>query len=123
MTNTRKRIALITGASKGLGKALATVLADRGWTLLLTARGADSLSEVADALGAQHLAGDVADPEHRARLAAEVARLGGLDLLVNNAGSLGPTPLPRVADFPLRDLSDMFDVNVVAPTALIQATL
>ncbi|HZE39805.1 MAG TPA: SDR family oxidoreductase [Stackebrandtia sp.] len=117
------KIALITGASRGLGRALATRLARDGWTLLLTARGPEELSHVAEDLGAGWLAGDVADAAHRAGLVAELERLGGLDLLVNNASSLGATPLPRWADYPLGQLPDLFATNVFAPLALIQDLL
>ncbi|WP_343955376.1 SDR family NAD(P)-dependent oxidoreductase [Nonomuraea longicatena] len=116
MTNT----ALITGASRGLGLALARSLAGAGWNLVLTARGADELARVADELGATAIPGDVTDPRHRERLAAAVP---GLDLLVNNAGALGVTPLPPVAGYPLADFRDLLEANVVAPLALVQLTL
>ncbi|HET6988657.1 MAG TPA: SDR family oxidoreductase, partial [Kribbella sp.] len=90
-------VALITGASAGLGLALAHGLAERGWALVINARGAEALKDAADAL-ARHtdvvpLAGDVTDPEHRADLVDAVTELGRLDLLVNNASYLGPSPL------------------------------
>lgn len=123
MTNNESKIALITGASRGLGKALAAELARQGWTLLLTARGEAELAATAAALDATAIAGDVADPAHRDRLVAEVRRLGGVDLLVNNASSLGTAPLPRLADYPREVLTGLFDTNVVAPLALIQDLL
>lgn len=123
MTNNESKIALITGASRGLGKALAAELARQGWTLLLTARGEAELAATAAALDATAIAGDVADPAHRDRLVAEVRRLGGVDLLVNNASSLGTAPLPRLADYPREVLSRLFDTNVVAPLALVQDLL
>ncbi|WP_182872916.1 SDR family NAD(P)-dependent oxidoreductase [Microbispora sp. H10670] len=114
------RQALITGASRGLGLALARALADDGWSLLLTARGEEDLMSAAFDLGARAIPGDVADPAHVARLAEAVPEL---DLLVNNASGLGPAPLPRLADYPLDALRALFETNVVGPLALVQATL
>ncbi len=115
--------ALITGASRGLGLALARALAAEGWRLIITARGAADLAAAARETGATALAGDIRDPEHRARLAEAAHELGGLDLLVNNASTLGAVPLPPLAAYPLDALSDALASNVVAPLALIQATL
>jgi NAD(P)-dependent dehydrogenase (short-subunit alcohol dehydrogenase family) len=117
------KTALITGASRGLGLALARSLAADGWRLILTARGADALKPVADALGALAIAGDLADPDHRDRLAHAVHNEGGLDLLVNNASGLGAVPLPPLAGYPIDTLEDLFRSNVLAPLALIQVTL
>jgi NAD(P)-dependent dehydrogenase (short-subunit alcohol dehydrogenase family) len=122
------RIALITGASRGLGATLARFLAGQRCDLILTARAPGPLEAVAaslDQTGARvaALAGDVADPGHRGRLAELAASLGGLDLLVNNASTLGPSPLPPLAELPLIALEDIFGVNVAAPLGLIQATL
>jgi NAD(P)-dependent dehydrogenase (short-subunit alcohol dehydrogenase family) len=122
------RAAVITGASQGLGRALAGALAAEGWALVIDARRAEELerarAELAD-LGRTVIAvaGDVADPAHRRDLARAVGDLGRLDLLVNNASMLGPTPLPALRDYPLNELGRVFDVNVVAPLALIQLTL
>ncbi|MBG0827281.1 SDR family NAD(P)-dependent oxidoreductase [Planomonospora sp. ID67723] len=117
------KTALITGASRGLGLALARALAARDWRLILTARGADALKPVADELGALALAGDVADPAHQDRLARAAQDRGGLDLLVNNASGLGAVPLPPLASYPLDVLADLFRANVLAPLALVQAVL
>ena len=122
-----QRVALITGASQGLGKALAEVLADHGWALVIDARRADRLAETAAALAATTtvvaIAGDVADPAHRDELAAAVGKLGRLDLLVNNASTLGASPLPRLAVIDLDVLRHTYEVNVVAPLALTQQLL
>lgn len=119
------RNALITGASRGLGLALSRALAAAGWQVVVTARGEEDLRKAAAELGpaVTAVAGDVTDPAHRTRLAHTVQDLGGLDLLVNNASGLGPTPLPRLADYPLDALAGLFTTNVVAPLGLIQQTL
>lgn len=116
-------VALVTGASRGLGLALARALAADGWRLVITARGGADLERARRETGATAITGDVADPAHRARLARAAHDLGGLDLLVNNAGSLGAVPLPPLASYPLDTLSDALTANVIAPLALIQATL
>ena len=114
-------VALITGASKGLGRALARELAGRGWSLVLDARGAEALDAVARELpSATVVAGDITDAGHREQLAAAVRQLGRLDLLVNNASYLGPSPMPSLAEYPLDELARVYDVDVVAPLALIQ---
>ncbi|TDE37293.1 SDR family oxidoreductase [Actinomadura sp. 6K520] len=112
--------ALITGASRGLGRALARALARDGWHLVVDARDADALSAAVREIGGSvtAVAGDVTDPAHRADLVRAVD--GGLDLLVNNASTLGPTPMPRLAELPVADLADTFATNVLAPLALIQ---
>ncbi|HEY6276486.1 MAG TPA: SDR family oxidoreductase [Streptosporangiaceae bacterium] len=114
-------IALITGASRGLGRAIATALAGRGWTLVADARRADDLTAALRGLaGVTAIPGDVTDPGHRARLAAAVAGHGRLDLLVNNASRLGPSPQPYLRDYPLDELARVYDTDVIAPLALIQ---
>ncbi|MDX6554030.1 MAG: hypothetical protein QOD86_225 [Miltoncostaeaceae bacterium] len=118
--------ALVTGASRGLGLAIATALADRGWSLVVDARGRRALTAAAadlEAAGAAVIAvpGDVTDPGHRADLAAAAA--GGLDALVLNAGELGPSPRPDLTDFPLDALRRVLEVNAVAPLAVTQALL
>ena len=110
--------ALITGASKGLGRALAGALAARGWRLVVDARAPGSLA--AELPAAAVVAGDVTDPGHRGALAAAVDALGRLDLLVNNASDLGPSPLPALAGYPLEALRRVYETDVVAPLALIQ---
>ena len=120
-------VAIITGASAGFGRALARALAHRGWTLVLDARGAPALESLATELSAvtrvMTVAGDVADPDHRRALADAAQGAGSLDLLVNNASTLGATPLPALADYPLPELSAVYETNVIAPLALIQLTL
>jgi NAD(P)-dependent dehydrogenase (short-subunit alcohol dehydrogenase family) len=118
-------LALITGASKGLGRALARGLAERGWSLVLDARGADALDAVARELpgGVTAVAGDVTDSWHRAALSAAVSNHGRLDLLVNNASYLGPSPMPSLAEYPLPELSRVYEVDVIAPLALVQSVL
>jgi len=120
-------VAVITGASRGLGLALASSLAARRWDLVVDARGGDALAEAtAGFIGDGRvvaIAGDVADPGHRAALVDAARTLGGLDALVNNASSLGPSPLPRLAELPLDALDAVLRVNVAAPLALIQSAL
>src|SRR5476651_2524683 len=94
-------VALITGASLGLGRALATELTRRGWSVVVDGRRADLLADLVAGLApglVTAVAGDVADPAHRAALLTAVSRHGRLDLLVNNASSLGASPLPHLCD-------------------------
>jgi len=118
-------IALVTGASRGLGLALAAGLAREGYTLIIDARDPEALAKAAAEIGGQVTAvpGDVTDPAHRAALKSAVENAGGLDLLVNNAGTLGAHPLPALADYPLHELRGAFEVNVIAPVALTQLLL
>ena len=109
--------AIVTGASRGLGLALARALAARHWRLVIDAREQMSLHVAASELGAIALPGDVADATHREAL---VAAAGPVDLLVNNASHLGPSPQPRLADYPLDELERVYRVNVLAPLALFQ---
>jgi NAD(P)-dependent dehydrogenase (short-subunit alcohol dehydrogenase family) len=117
--------ALITGASRGLGLALARALADRGWRLVIDARGAAALEEawrdLARLTKVTALPGDVADDWHRAALVDAAG--GRIDALVNNASILGPSPQPALADYPPTVLEDVVRVNVLAPLALVQAAL
>ena len=124
---TRSPIALVTGASAGLGRALATALADRGWTLVLDARGADRLAEVAADLRrrtvVEAVPGSVTDPAHRAELAAAVRFHGSLDLLVHNASALGGSPQPRLDALDPHTFHGVLDTNVVAPARLTRELL
>ncbi len=114
-------VALITGASRGLGRAAARALADRGWSLVADARRDADLADATRELPrAVAIPGDVSDPGHRADLAAAVQRLGRLDVLVNNASSLGPSPLRPLREYGLGPLRRVYETNVIAPLALIQ---
>lgn len=114
-----EQTALITGASRGLGRALARGLSTAGWRVIADARDGEALAKALP--DAVVIGGDVTDPAHRAALAEAAA--GGLDLLVNNAGTLGAAPLPALADYPLDALRDAFETNVIAPLALTQLLL
>lgn len=124
-------VAIVTGASRGLGEALATGLAHGGWSLVVDGRDPDTLETAAARIRATAapgvrvlaVAGDITDEEHRHQLTAAAFELGGLDLVVNNAGTLGTSPLPSLADYPLDDLRIAFEVNVVAPLAVVQDAL
>lgn len=124
------RIALITGGTKGFGLALATSLVADGWSVVIDGRGQRALDTAVAALqAAAHgqrvlgIAGDVADPAHRAAVVDAVTELGHLDVLVNNASTLGPSPQPTLAEYPLEEFERVLAVNVVAPLALIKSTL
>jgi NAD(P)-dependent dehydrogenase (short-subunit alcohol dehydrogenase family) len=117
--------ALITGASRGLGRALAAALNDRGWRLVIDGRDARRLAATAATLPRPELVvalpGDVTDPAHRTALAAAVGP--HLELLVNNASDLGPSPLPRLVELPPEEFTRVLAVNTVAPLAMLQAVL
>jgi NAD(P)-dependent dehydrogenase (short-subunit alcohol dehydrogenase family) len=121
---TRAPTALITGASRGLGLALAHSLAADGWHLLIDGRDPTALHAATAELGEQTtvraVPGDVADPVHRVRLAEAADELGGLDLVVFNASTLGVSPLPALTEYPLDELRNVFEVNTLAPLALTQ---
>lgn len=116
------RTAVVTGASRGLGLALTRELAGRGWHVIADARDGARLERALSGLAnVTRIAGDVADPGHRKEIAE--AAPGGVDLLVNNASALGPSPLPALADYPLSELERVYAVNTIAPLALIQLLL
>ena len=125
-------VAIVTGASRGLGRALADALAAAGYQLIVDARDGAALRATAAELRARYdlpasrvhpIAGDITDAAHRADLAAAARAAGGVSLLVNNAGTLGVSPLPALADYPPADLLAAFEINVVAPIALTQLLL
>jgi NAD(P)-dependent dehydrogenase (short-subunit alcohol dehydrogenase family) len=114
--------AIVTGASRGLGLALTRALVERGWLVVADARGADDLARAwNDVGGVLAIPGDVADPQHRIALVETAGP--EIDLLVNNASVLGPSPLPPLSRFPLDELRRVFELNVTAPLALIQLAL
>jgi NAD(P)-dependent dehydrogenase (short-subunit alcohol dehydrogenase family) len=121
----REKTALITGASRGLGLALARGLAGWDWNLILTARDPDRLRAVRDELArvthVAALAGDITDGAHRQALAVLARGHSGLDAVINNAGALGPSPQPALLDYPLDALIEVFRTNLTAPLALLQA--
>lgn len=121
-------VAIVTGTSRGFGRAVATGLAAGGWSLVVDARHAEELEAaegriracVRDGAEVTAVPGDVTDPAHRKALVAAARALGGLDMIVNNAGTLGPSPLPALTDLPLDALREALEANLVAPLALIQ---
>jgi NAD(P)-dependent dehydrogenase (short-subunit alcohol dehydrogenase family) len=120
------RVAIVTGASHGFGRAVTAALLDRGWTVVGDARRRGELESTARELNSTQLIvvpGDVTDASHRAALVGAATDAGALRLLVNNASRLGPSPQPTLADYPETDLRAVYDTNVFAPVALIQAAL
>lgn len=124
MNGPEKRVAVVTGGSRGLGLALTSALVTDGWTVVVDGRDPDDLAAaIAGIPGpgeAVPVPGDVSDPAHRGRIRDRVAALGRLDVLVNNASVLGPSPQPALVDYPLDVLRTVYEVNVVAPLALVQ---
>jgi NAD(P)-dependent dehydrogenase (short-subunit alcohol dehydrogenase family) len=113
---------IVTGASRGLGLALTRALSERGWRLVVDARGAGDLAAATAGLpGVTAIAGDVADPLHRRALVAGAGER--VDLIVNNASLLGPSPQPALSDYPVLSLRRVYEVNVIAPLALVQVAL
>jgi NAD(P)-dependent dehydrogenase (short-subunit alcohol dehydrogenase family) len=127
MTQSQPRpVAIVTGASRGFGKAVTTALLDRGWAVVVDARRAAELKTSAIELNSNRLialAGDITDASHRDALIAAAIKAGPLRLLVNNASRLGPSPQPVLADYPPTELWAVYQTNVFAPLALIQAAL
>jgi NAD(P)-dependent dehydrogenase (short-subunit alcohol dehydrogenase family) len=113
---------IVTGASRGLGLALTRALSERGWSLVVDARDGDALERAVAGLdGVIAIAGDIADPDHRRHLVEAAG--GPIDLVVNNASVLGPTPLPLLGDYDVDALRQVYEVNVLAPLAVIQLAL
>ncbi|MHA7651185.1 SDR family NAD(P)-dependent oxidoreductase [Mycobacterium sp. ML4] len=126
MTLIENPVAIVTGASRGFGRALTAGLLGRGWTVVGDARRGTELESTARELNSARFStvvGDVNDASHRAALVAAATRAGPLRLLVNNASRLGPSPQPVLADYPASELRAVYDTNVLAPLALIQAAL
>ena len=125
MTENVTKTALITGASRGLGLALARRLAKEYWTLIIDARGAENLetarAELAQLTRVIAIPGDMTGEEHRQALAEAAHAAGGLDALVNNASILGPSPQPQLLGYPIEVLEEVYRVNVIAPLTLIQS--
>ena len=125
MSRTTLKTAIVTGASRGLGLALARALGGRGWRLVIDARGSEELErarlELIELTEVVALPGDVADEWHRTALVEEAGRR--IDLLVNNASALGPSPLPPVAELPLDRYEQVLRVNALAPLGLTQRVL
>lgn len=123
---TQSHVAIVTGASRGFGKAVTAALLDRGWTVVADARRAADLKATVAELNSDRLiplAGDVTDASHRDALVAAATGAGPLRLLVNNASRLGPSPQPALADYPPGELRAVYEANMFAPLALIQAAL
>jgi NAD(P)-dependent dehydrogenase (short-subunit alcohol dehydrogenase family) len=118
-------VGLITGASQGLGFAIASDLIAKGWSLIVDARDATALKRAFAGFDGQvaSVPGDVADPAHRTELASAAQDLGRLDLLVNNASELGPSPLPPMESLPTEILEEVFRINTIAPLAIVQQLL
>jgi NAD(P)-dependent dehydrogenase (short-subunit alcohol dehydrogenase family) len=125
-TSDQPRLAVVTGGSRGLGHALTRELAQRGWRVIADARDADRLRSAVRTMppgSVTPVPGDIADAAHRLTIADVVEEVGGLDLLVNNASILGPSPQPRLADYPLDVLGQVYAVNTLAPLGLLQLLL
>lgn len=119
-------VAIVTGASRGFGKAVAAALLERGWVVVTDARRAHELKTTVAELNSDRLialSGDITDASHRDSLLAAAIDAGPLRLLVNNASRLGPSPQPVLAEYPPSELWAVYQTNVFAPLALIQAAL
>ena len=123
--NTQQPTALITGASRGLGLTLACQLAQRGWRLIIDARKAEALrqahNELLQETQVMAIPGDITDDAHRQALAQAAHQAGGLNVVINNAGILGPSPQPNLLDYPLETLAQVYLTNTIAPLGVIQA--
>lgn len=119
-----ERSALITGGSRGLGFALARALLERDWNVMITGRDGTRLSAAMQELGHNRklktISGDVAAPAHRQKVGEAVRQIGSLNVIVNNASVLGPTPLPPLLEYPVDRLEEVYRVNTIAPLALLQ---
>src|SRR5271166_1695795 len=124
MTDSTEHVALITGASRGLGLALARVVAQQHWSLIIDGRDATTLrraqTELARSTHVVAIAGDIAAAGHRAELAAAARTIGHIDALVNNASILGLSPQPELLHYPLDVFAEVYGTNVFAPLELIQ---
>lgn len=121
---TSQSTAIVTGGSRGFGRAVAAELAGRGWVVLIDGRDGRAVEDAAAATGAVAVVGDVTDPAHRRQLVQTAGqRTGRLDLVVNNASTLGPSPLPRLAQYPLEELAEVMRTNVLSPLGLVQEAL
>jgi NAD(P)-dependent dehydrogenase (short-subunit alcohol dehydrogenase family) len=117
-------VAIVTGGSRGLGLATTRTLASLGWTVIVDGRDRDALHDSTHGLsGVIALPGDVTEGAHRDALAAAARKAGRLDLLVNNASHLGPSPQPTLAEYAAAELARVYETNVLAPVQLIRATL
>jgi NAD(P)-dependent dehydrogenase (short-subunit alcohol dehydrogenase family) len=119
-------VAIVTGASRGFGRAVTAALLDRGWTVVVDARGTQELEDAARVLHSAHLIalpGDITDASHREAVVDAATGAGSLRLLVNNASRLGPSPQPALADYPAGELCAVYNANVFAPLALIQTAM
>ncbi len=126
MTQFDRPVAIVTGASRGFGKAVTAALLERGWTVVTDARRGEELKAAAAELNSHAMIavpGDVTDASHRGALLAAATAAGPLGLLINNASQLGPSPQPALAHYPLGELRDVYEANVFAPLALIQEAL
>jgi NAD(P)-dependent dehydrogenase (short-subunit alcohol dehydrogenase family) len=125
-THLNRPVAVVTGASRGLGRAITAALLDRGWEVVVDGRRAGELESTARGLDSRQLGivpGDVTDSRHRAELVAAARALGQVSLLVNNASRLGPSPQPVLRLYPADELRSVYDTNVFAPLSLAQALL